>query len=1287
MAAIRHRYGLGELFVLWILTLLPVTVQADGNTNTSINNITACSAYMGQVKINEVQIGSSGQSSASNHIELFNSNNVAASVWQKWQLVVYYKSGSGSISKKGGYYLSSGFTANGQFIYNNTLAMYLRNRSGRSLDIALVDQNGSLIDYLAINGKIQGIPGCAGTASIVNATVSSDTQGDIARLPDAGSWPTSVNNSSFNTMSRTNVCTSYGNDLFVSAVVDNSNPVVAITPVTYTITVLNASCGSSVSNISLTDTNISTANFTGLSYTTSKGSTVQGSSSLVWTVGTLAVGASASLTVTGTPINVGTLTTTASITTPSTGLVNTGDDSSSPSINVRDFNYVGFDLSSDQVTEGNVASYSASISANSVPTKAVIVNYTVSGTATSGDTNLPNSGSVTIDPSNSNSPNSATIDFTVTNDTVYEPIKTIILTITSISSADSGVRLDTSARTMTIVLNDDDHPILEAEYQMDETGWSGIAGEVNDTSGYIRDGAAAGASGVPSTKWTSPAKSGNPGTCAYGEFNGGSTRQSVDMGAVDLGLGGQTGMTVSAWVRWTISPQTGNQSANIISNNSTSNADVGQFWLQHSSLNTTNDSFQFAVKTASTRAYVSSTTKPVQNQWYHVVGIYDGAKLAIYVNGSLEKTAVLTGNIAAYSGSYPLTIGRWSFNSENYRAFQGDIDEVKIYNGPITAAQVTDLYNETHVCPVYTNGNMPSYFNCVEVGGVPGSNLYTKLANGAFNLDVVAVKADGTIETGYVGTTNKNVTLELVDGSGATACASRSVLSSGLTQTVSFAVADKGRKTVAIGPANYAYVDVRCRVTDTNQTPSMIGCSTDHFAIRPSNLSVTSSGTADASGQSATATPAIKTGGSFSMTATSDVYGYNGTPKLDTSKVIAHSGAVQAGILAGSFNSADPASGLATNSGFNYSEVGYFALGTDGVYDDTFAAVDSASGDCTADFSNAAVGGKFGCKFGNNSQTGYFGRFIPDHLQAQVLSNGSFAHACSTFSYNGQALSYGTSNHPMLDVYAYNASSPSTVTKNYTGKFARLQAGQFSLTAPTTDAAKKGIDNSNLVKLAANLGTPSLTDNGNGNLTLVLGNDSFTYQREANAMIAPFSNDVAITVSSIADSDGVTASGLPIALHPAGENIRYGRINLMNANGSELADLAVPMAAEYFDGKSFITNADDRCSVATIGFANPITMKLADTCVWDSSGSSGSAKCSGTAPAGESYLEGSSLASGNFNLYLKAPNTTGSLTVNAAVDNWMKFNWTGVGVANPAATATFGVYKGNSKQIYLRELY
>jgi hypothetical protein len=585
---------------------------------------------------------------------------------------------------------------------------------------------------------------------------------------------------------------------------------------------------------------------------------------------------------------------------------------------------------------------------------------------------------------------------------------------------------------------------------------------------------------------------------------------------------------------------------------------------------------------------------------------------------------------------------------------------------------------------------VPSSFSCVETGAA-GSNLYTKLANTAFNLDLVALNADSSVDTGYVGATNKNVTMELVDGSGTTACASRAVLSPTVSQALTFTSSNLGRKTSSAITVGKAYSNLRCRVTDSNQSPGIVSCSIDNFAVRPTTFTVASTtATADTTGASVTATPAIKTNVSFNLTATAGA-GYNGTPLLDTSKLLAHSGAVHVGSLTGSFTAASATTGIASNSGFAYSEVGYFGLAADGVYDNTFAAVDSANSDCTANFSNMAVNGKYGCNFSNNTQTNYFGRFIPDHLVTSVLSNGSFAHSCSTFTYNGQPLGYGAT-HPTLNIYAYNASTPASVTQNYTGVYNRLLASQFTFTAPNTDALKKGVDNSNLVKLSAALDTPTLTDNGSGNLTLKLGNDVFTYQRENNALIAPFSNAIAVTVYSVADSDNVTATTLPMVLQPAGENIYYGRVNLVNANGSELLDLPMPLTAEYWNGTGWIKNVADQCTTGITFSTTLVTGPLATLCVWDTGVSTDKSGlgCSTAGTSINKYNEPPLVTDGgNFNLNFKAPGVgnTGAMDIMATVPSYLMFNWKGTGNANPIARATFGIYKGNSHIIYIREVY
>lgn len=59
--------------------------SAHGDSQSQVSGPTSCSTYMGKATINEVRIGASGTSSSNNQIDLFNSGNVAPSVWKTWQ--------------------------------------------------------------------------------------------------------------------------------------------------------------------------------------------------------------------------------------------------------------------------------------------------------------------------------------------------------------------------------------------------------------------------------------------------------------------------------------------------------------------------------------------------------------------------------------------------------------------------------------------------------------------------------------------------------------------------------------------------------------------------------------------------------------------------------------------------------------------------------------------------------------------------------------------------------------------------------------------------------------------------------------------------------------------------------------------------------------------------------------------------------------------------------------------------------------------------------------------------
>jgi hypothetical protein len=223
----------------------------------------------------------------------------------------------------------------------------------------------------------------------------------------------------------------------------------------------------------------------------------------------------------------------------------------------------------------------------------------------------------------------------------------------------------------------------------EQAAWSGTAGEVVNSGAISLAGRAV--SGAQTAN-ASAALSGDPGSCRYGVFDG--INDYLDFGSPTT-LPFTNKLTVMAWVRWGISPAAGNNWANIIAMNSNVAQNNGQYWLQHS---TGNGFFEFAVQTSSGRSYVIGNVAPVQGQWQHVAGVYDGSTLRIYVNGNPAGSISKTGNIVARTSAMQLNIGRWAMNSQNYRSFNGSIDEPRIYDAALTQAEVQAAMNQRHPC-------------------------------------------------------------------------------------------------------------------------------------------------------------------------------------------------------------------------------------------------------------------------------------------------------------------------------------------------------------------------------------------------------------------------------------------------------------------------------------------------------------------------------------------------------------------------------------------------------------
>ncbi len=778
-----------------------------------------------------------------------------------------------------------------------------------------------------------------------------------------------------------------------------------------------------------------------------------------------------------------------------------------------------------------------------------------------------------------------------------------------------------------------------ANYALDETSWNGTANETKETAGYAGgpfNGQGIGTP-VPTADYSNPAIAGtSTGTCGYATFSGASVGgSSFRLTGLPVSTAASDKTSVSFWMYWS---------------GADSQMPIG--WWKYN-LFFVGGAFGF--NTDNSDVYGISSAG-LANGWHHVVAVFTNGSVAsnkLYIDGSLKSLSAMSSNPPLLANAVvqsSLQVSGYTYFSA-WRFTGGRIDEVKVYNGEMSQAQVTADYTVTHSCPIYNIA--PSSFNCTVVGGTSNTgHLYTQVAGSSFSVDVVALKASGAVETSYVGSGTKNVTLEFVDGSGSSSCASRSALSPAISQTVSFAVANAGRKTVSGINIAKAYRDLRCRVTDANQTPNVVGCSSDDFAVRPSSFTVTSgNANADSAGVSTTATPTIKTGANFNLTAATGIVGYDGTPSIDSSKLGAHTGAIQTGTLSGSFGAANSSTGSATGSSFTYSEVGYLKLAANGVYDSTFTAVDSANGDCNTGFD--ASGSLNACSFGNTSATNYFGRFIPDHFAVSLTST---TPACGgSFTYFGQD---GLST--AFTLTAQNSSN--VITKNYTGGFAKLGLttwDSYKFTAATLPTGST---------LSASSTTAPTGTWSNGSASIV------AKHQLSRSTLASAPTSIIISAAPV-DSDGVT---MPITAVSASSSFKYGRLYIPNTYGSELLSLPVPIEAQYWNGTAYQRNQQDSCSVIPISSVAMGNYKNnLSACEAQLSGG-------GTMSNGQVAVKLSAPGSGNngsVDLSLNLSTASGSTCAPTSMSaTSAAIPWFG---SNPNARETFGLYK--SPVIYMRE--
>jgi hypothetical protein len=141
---------------------------------------------------------------------------------------------------------------------------------------------------------------------------------------------------------------------------------------------------------------------------------------------------------------------------------------------------------------------------------------------------------------------------------------------------------------------------------------------------------------------------------------------------------------------------------------------------------------------------VSNSSAPL-NAWTHVAITYDGSAIRHYLNGALDRTTSVTCSVSN-TNSRPIRIGANGAGSEG---FNGRIDDVRIYNRPLSA---TEIQNDMSTPLSSSSGSgatndttAPTISVTAPASGATVSGTVSLAANAADNVGVAGVrfKVDG----------------------------------------------------------------------------------------------------------------------------------------------------------------------------------------------------------------------------------------------------------------------------------------------------------------------------------------------------------------------------------------------------------------------------------------------------------------------------------------------------------------------------------------------------------------
>jgi len=322
--------------------------------------------------------------------------------------------------------------------------------------------------------------------------------------------------------------------------------------------------------------------------------------------------------------------------------------------------------------------------------------------------------------------------------------------------------------------------------------------------------------------------------------------------------------------------------------------------------------------------------------------------------------------------------------------------------------------------------------------------------------------------------------------------------------------------------------------------------------------------------------------------------------------------------------------------------------------------------------------------FSSTYVTENVGRFYPDHFSLAVnpVTNRIALGGGGVFTYMDEdfQLSY--------TLTAENTGNGTTQNYSTTSGFALLNtAGELNYAA---------VDTSLPTNLTGRLTTTTPM------LNWVAGNLVISDRANISRSTVPdgpyLLMDVGITPT---DDDGVLLTSYDLDVNADSTDdhalvsttqVRFGRMALSNTFGSELTLLNMPMVAEYYNVSNFIVNTDDNLtplSTTELILSSSIEGGQTDGDIQVLAGQVSQASMANNPLL--SGIAGLSFCAPGSPACTPTPGNEGYIDVqlDLTLFPYLRFDWDGDGNHDndPVGRATFGIYNGDSKQIYYRQIY